>query len=135
MYKEKSVWDTEMSVLKWNIYLCIFSILFFFFYLLINFICLNCVFLIHNSRENYLILKWVYQLILFFQYLCMLNSQTNASQCWDTINYLILTVLKDSIHSSLSVWKSAISRFTDINYDDISISRGFLIVIRQDMQF
>ena len=107
----------------------------FFFHLLINFICLNCVFLIHNSRENYLILKWVYQLILFFQYLCMLNSQTNASQCWDTINYLILTILKDSIHSSLSVWKSAISRFTDINYDDISISRGFLIVIRQDMQF
>ena len=135
MYKEKSVWDTEMSVLKWNIYLCMFSILFFFFHLLINFICLNCVFLIHNSRENYLILKWVYQLILFFQYLCMLNSQTNASECWDTINYLILTILKDSIHSSLSVWKSAISRFTDINYDDISISRGFLIVIRQDMQF
>ena len=49
----------------------------------------------------------------------MLDSQTKASQFWETINYLILTILKDSIHSSLLVWKSTISRFTNINYDDI----------------
>lgn len=62
------------------------------------------------------------------QYLCMLDSQANANQFWETTNYLILTILKDSVCLLYKYEKSAISRFTDTNYNDISIARGFLII-------
>lgn len=58
----------------------------------------------------------------------MLDSQANANQFWETTNYLILTILKDSVCLLYKYEKSAIPRFTDTNYNDISIARGFLII-------
>lgn len=54
------------------------------------------VFLINNSRGSYLILKWVNQLMIASDYLCMLDSQANANQYGETISYLILTTLENS---------------------------------------